>query len=366
MPMLRLLSDPERAQFHIQRAADWANNRAGYAPFGLGVMLMRRREFVAFLGGAAVAWPLAARAQQAGKLYRIGYLSLGSLAAEASRFNAFRAGLAALGYVEGKNLVIETRWLEGGKYDQLAELATQLVDLKVDVIVTYSTPGVSAAQRATTTIPIVFLTVGDAIAMGFASSLAHPGGNVTGTTYFTPELAAKRLEFLKEAMPGLARAGVLFNPINPASEPVLSALRSTAQSLKLELSEFPVREATDQDSAFATMAANSVRALVITEDPMLIRNTETSAKLALKYRFSSCGFPEFAQAGGLVGYGIDFPDMWRHGATFADKILAGAKPAELPVEQATKFVTIVNLKTAKAIGVEVPTSLLLRADEVIE
>ncbi len=366
MPMLRLLSDPERAQFHIQRAADWANNRAGYAPFGLGVMLMRRREFVAFLGGAAVAWPLAARAQQAGKLYRIGYLSLGSLAAEASRFNAFRAGLAALGYVEGKNLVIETRWLEGGKYDQLAELATQLVDLKVDVIVTYSTPGVSAAQRATTTIPIVFLTVGDAIAMGFASSLAHPGGNVTGTTYFTPELAAKRLEFLKEAMPGLARAGVLFNPINPASEPVLSALRLTAQSLKLELSEFPVREATDQDSAFATMAANSVRALVITEDPMLIRNTETSAKLALKYRFSSCGFPEFAQAGGRVGYGIDFPEMWRHGATFADKILAGAKPAELPVEQATKFVTIVNLKTAKAIGVEVPTSLLLRADEVIE
>ena len=350
---------------HIQRAADWANNRAGYAPFGLGVMLMRRREFVGLLGGAA-AWPLAARAQQAGKLYRIGYLSLGSLAAEASRYNAFRAGLAALGYVEGKNLVIDTRWLEGGKYDQLAELATQLVDLKVDVIVTYSTPGVSAAQRATRTIPIVFLTVGDAIAMGFVSSLARPGGNVTGTTYFTPELAAKRLEFLKEAMPGLARAGVLFNPINPASEPVLSALRLTARSLKLELSEFPVREATDQESAFATIAAKSVRALVITEDPMLIRNTEASAKLALKYRFSSCGFPEFAQAGGLVGYGIAFPDMWRHGATFVDKILAGAKPAELPVEQATKFVTIVNLKTAKAIGVEVPTSLLLRADEVIE
>jgi len=206
-----------------------------------------------------VAWPLAARAQQAGKLYRIGYLSLGSLAAEASRYNTFRAGLAALGYVEGKNLVIDTRWLEGGKHDQLAELATQLVDLKVDVIVTYSTPGVSAAQR-TRTIPIVFLTVGDAIAMGFVSSLARPGGNVTGTTYFTPELAAKRLEFLKEAMPSLARAGVLFNPMNPASEPVLSALRLTAQSLKLELSEFPVREATDQESAFATMAAKSARA----------------------------------------------------------------------------------------------------------
>ena len=170
------------AQIHIHRAADRANNRGGNDPFGLGVMLMRRREFVGVLGGAAV-WPLAARAQQANKLYRIGYLSLGSLAAEASRFNAFRAGLAALGYIEGKNLVIETRWLEGGKYDQLAELAAQLVDLKVDVIVTYSTPGVSAAQRATTTIPIVFLTVGDAIAMGFVSS-GPPGRQCNGNDVF--------------------------------------------------------------------------------------------------------------------------------------------------------------------------------------
>jgi len=280
--------------------------------------------------------------------------------------NAFRAGLAALGYVEGKNIVIETRWLEGQNYDQLAQLAGQLVDRKVDVIVTHATPGVLAAKRATTTIPIVMAAVGDAVASGLVSSLARPGGNVTGMTFFGPELAAKRLELLKEAVPGLVRAGVLLNPVNPTNEPVLSAMKLTAQSLKLELSEFAVREPTDLEGAFAAMAAKPVAAFVIVEDPTLSYNAETEARLSLKYRFASCGFIEFAQAGGFVAYGVDFPNMWRHAATFVDKILKGAKPADLPVEQPTKFVTIVNLKTAKAIGLEVPTSLLLRADEVIE
>jgi putative tryptophan/tyrosine transport system substrate-binding protein len=327
---------------------------------------MKRREFITLLGGAAVVWPSAASPQQADKLYRIGYLSLGSPAAEATRFNAFRAGLAAFGYVEGKNLVIETRWLNGGKYDQLAELAAQLADLKVDVIVTATTPGVSAVERATTTIPIVFASVGDAVAVGLVSSLARPGGNVTGTSYFLPELAAKRLELLKEAIPGLVQAGVLFNPANPAAQPVLAAMRLTAQSLKLELSEFAAREASDLEAVFAAMAAKPVGALVVTEDPMLIYNSEACANLALKHRIASCGFPEIAQAGGFAAYGIDFVDLWRRAATFVDKILKGAKPADLPVEQATKFVTMVNLKTAKAIGVEVPTSLLARVDAVIE
>jgi len=223
---------------------------------------MRRREFVWLLGGAA-AWPLAAPAQQASKLYRIGYLSLGSVVAEASRYNAFRTELAALGYVEGKNLVIETRWLDGGKYDQLAELAAQLVDLKVDIIVTATTPGVSAVKRATTTIPNVFASVGDAVAMGLLSSLARPGSNVTGTSYFLPELAAKRVELLKEALPGLVRAGVLFNPANPAALPVLEAMRVTARSLQLELSEFAAREASDLEDGFAAMAAKSVGAFVL-------------------------------------------------------------------------------------------------------
>jgi putative tryptophan/tyrosine transport system substrate-binding protein len=243
---------------------------------------------------------------------------------------------------------------------------TNLRGLPLDVIVTYSTSGVSTAKGATTTIPIVFASVGDAVAMGLVSSLARPGGNVTGTSYFLPELAAKRVELLKEALPGLVRAGVLFNPANPAALPVLAAMRLTAASLKLELSEFAAREASDLEDAFAAMATKSVSAFMITEDPMLIYNSGASAKLALKYRLASCGFPEFAQAGGLAAYGIDFVDLWRHAATFVDKILKGANLADLPVEQATKFVTMVNLKTAKAIGVEVPSSLLARADEVIE
>ncbi len=327
---------------------------------------MRRREFVTLLGGAAASWPRSAWAQETATLRRIGYLSLGTPAAEATRFDAFRAGLGALGYVEGKNLVIETRWLDGGKYDQLAGLAVELADLKAEVIVTYSTPGVRAAKGATTTIPIVFATVGDAVAVGLVSSLARPGGNVTGTTYFTPELATKRLELLKEAIPGLAQAGILFNPANPAADPILSSLRRTAQSLAIEVSEFPAREATDLEDAFQAMAAKPVGALVVAEDPMLIYNSAAGARLALKYRLASCGFPELAELGGFAAYGIDFPEMWRHAAVFVDKILKGAKPADLPVEQATKFVTAVNLKTAKALGIAVPQSILARADEVIE
>ncbi len=201
-----------------------------------------------------------------------------------------------------------------------------MVALKVNVIVTYATPGVSAAKRATATIPIIFATVGDAVAVGLVSSLARPGGNVTGTSYFLPDLAAKRLELLKETIPGLVQAGVLFNPANRSAEPVLSAMRLTARSLNVELAEFAAREPTDLEGAFAAMAGKSVGALVITEDPMLIYNTEASATLALKYQLAACGFPEFAQAGGLVAYGIDFPEMWRRAATFVDRVLRARNP----------------------------------------
>ena len=327
---------------------------------------MRRRAFLALCGGIAFGAPSNARAQQSGKVYRIGYLSLGSPAAEASRFDALRAGLGAFGYVEGKNLVIETRWLDGGSYDRLGALAAELVAQQVDVLVTYTTPGVTAAKHATQTIPIVFATVGDAVAVGLVASLARPGGNVTGTSYFTPQLAAKRLELVKEAVPGLTRAGLLFNPANAAIGPVLPAIRASAQSLKLELAEFPVREAAGLDAALAAMAAQSVGAFVITEDPMLIYNSEAIAKLALRHRIAGCAFPEFAEAGGFAAYGVDFIAMWRHAATVVDKILKGANPADLPVEQATNFLTLVNLKTAKAIGIAVPTALQLRADRVIE
>ncbi len=326
---------------------------------------MRRRKFLGVIAGAA-AWPLAARAQPADKAYRIGYLGLTSATAYATRMDAFRDGLAQLGYVEGKNIIVETRWADG-HYDQLAALAAELIDLRVDVLVTHATPGVLAAKRATKTIPIVTAAVGDDVDSGLVSGLARPGGNVTGMTFFNPELTSKRLELLTEAVPGLAKAAIVLNTANPGSiGPVLTAVNHTAQSLNVQLTEFPVRQPADFDGAFAAMADKQVAGVIVTEDPVLVANARTAAQLAFKYRIASCGFPEFAQAGGFVGYGVDFVDMWRQAATFVDKILRGAKPADIPVEQSTKFQTIVNLKTAKAIGFDVPTSLLLRADQVIE
>jgi putative tryptophan/tyrosine transport system substrate-binding protein len=332
---------------------------------------MRRREFITLLGGAAascasccVSWPLTARAQPAEKMHRIGYLALVGGAAQASRTKALRDGLASLGYLEGKNLVIEERSPRAPS-DRLAELASQLVNLRPDVIVTHG-PGVIAAKNATSTIPIVMAQTGDAVANGLVASLARPGGNVTGMSYFGPELAAKRLELVKEVVPGLARAGTLINPDNPLRVPFLSAMKRTADTLKIEVAEFAVRAPADLEGAFAAMAGKPVDAFIMIEEPILIFNTETCANLAIKHRLPACGVVELAQAGGFMGYGIDVPDMWRRAATFVDKILKGAKPADLPVEQPTKFLTVVNLKTAKTIGIDIPTSLLVRADEVIE
>lgn len=322
---------------------------------------MKRRTLIIGLAGA----PFAVRAQT-GQPVRIGYLSLGSPAVEATRFDAFRQGLAALGYVEGRNLEIATRWLDGRKYELLGELAKELVALKPDVIVTYTTPGVSAAKRATGTVPIVFASVGDAVAMGLVASLARPGGNVTGTSYFLPELAAKRLELLKEALPGLATAGVLVNPANASAQPILAAMKLVAQALKVELIEAPVRQPSELEAAIAGLAEKGAGGFVVPEDPMLIYSAATTAALAGKHRLAACGFSELAQAGGLLGYGIDFIELWRRAATFVDKIARGARPADIPVEQATKFKLEVNLKTAKALGVALPLSLTGRADEAIE
>ena len=329
---------------------------------------MRRRKFITLLGSAAAAscgsWPLTALAQQAAKVHRIGYLAVAGGAAQASRTKALREGLASLGYVEGKNLVIEERSPRSSS-DRLADLASQLVNLRPDVIVTHG-PGVIAAKAATSTIPVVMGQTGDAVANGLVTSLARPGGNVTGMSYFGPELAAKRLELVKEVVPGLARAGTLINPDNPLRVPFLSAMKRTADILKIEVVEFAVREPADLEAAFAAMAGKPVGAFIMIEEPILIFNTETCANLALKHRLPACGVVELAQAGGFIGYGVDVPEMWRRAATFVDKILKGAKPADLPVEQPTKFLTAVNLRTAKTIGIDIPTSLLVRADEVIE
>jgi putative tryptophan/tyrosine transport system substrate-binding protein len=325
-----------------------------------------RRTFISLLGGAAAAWSLPAWAQQQhAKVARIGFLGSTFASNWASRVDAFRLGLRGLGYVEGENVAIEFRWAEE-KYDQLAELTADLIRLKVDVLVTYGTPGSLVAKRATTTIPIVMVHSGDAVAAGIVASLARPGGNLTGMTYFVPELMAKRMEMLKYVMPRISQVAILVKPDNPFFGTALRALEIPAKSLNIRLQQFEVSGPNDFEDAFAAMANRGVDAVVILEDAVFVSNARAIADLAAKYRLPSAGFNEFAEAGGLIGYGVDFLEMYRRAAVFVDKILKGAKPADIPVEQATKFAVVTNMKTAKALGLDVPTSLLLRSDEVIE
>jgi putative tryptophan/tyrosine transport system substrate-binding protein len=325
---------------------------------------MRRREFIRLIGGAAVAWPLSARAQPH-KVPRIGFLGAASETGFANQLRGFRQGLADLGYQEGRDIVIEFRWAEG-RYERLPALLDELVRRNVDVIVTHGTPGILAARQATATIPIVMASSGDAEASGLVASLARPGGNVTGLTFFNPELAAKRFELLKETLPGLTEVGLLLNPANPINEPIVPKIKVTAQAHALEVHPFGVRGPAEFEGAFAAMAAKRVGAVVIIDDATLIANAPAVARLALQQRLPSSGWPDYAVAGGFIGYGANFPDMFQRAATLVDKILKGTKPTDLPVERATKFETIVNLKTAKALGLDVPTATLLRADQVIE
>ena len=326
---------------------------------------MRRREFITLVIGSAAAWSFVARAQEATKAYRIGFVGLPSAGSLPERPEAFRTGLRDLGYQEGRNIVIEYRWAEG-RYERLPALFAELVRLNVDVIVTHGTPGALAAKQVTNTIPIVVAVIADPEASGVVASLAKPGGNVTGLTYFTPELSAKRLELLKETMPGLTDVGVLLNPVNPANAPIVPAVMRTAELLKLKLHQFGVRGADEIEAAFAEMASKPIGALVVIDDATLIANAKALAQIALRQRLPSIGWSDYAVAGGLLSYGINFTVMFRRAATFVDKILKGAKPNDLPIERATKFETIVNLKTAKALGIEVSTSVLLRAEQVIE
>ena len=327
---------------------------------------MIRRDLITLLGGAAVAWPFAVRAQQRAKVARIGYLGLVSASWHTARVTAFRAGLRDLGYVEGKDIVIEFRWAES-QYDRLPALAAELVRLNVDVIVTHTVPGAFAAKKATSTIPIVITAIADLLDLGLVESLARPGGNLTGLSFFNAELIAKRLELLKEVAPSLAKAAVLLNSDNAAGRQlILRAMEPTAKALKVELLPFEARGPGDFEGAFAAMVSQQVGAVVLHEDPMLNANSKAIVDIVARHRLPTCGFPEFVAAGGLLAYGIHFPDMDRRAAAFVDKILKGAKPADLPVERSTKFTTIVNLRTARAIGIDMPTSILLRADEVIE
>jgi putative ABC transport system substrate-binding protein len=325
---------------------------------------IRRRELIVALGGAA-AWPLAARAQQPAKVARIGFLGSTFATPWASRVEAFRSGLRDLGYVEGNNIAIEFRWAEE-KYDRLADLAAELVGLKVDILVTYGTPGSLVAKRATTTVPIVMVHSGDAVAAGIVASLARPGGNLTGMTYFLPELVAKRIEMLREIVPRIGQVAIPVKPDNAFFTTALRALEIPAKSMNIRLQQFEVRGANDFADAFAAMPKSGVDAIVILEDAVFVSNARMIADLSAKQRLPSAGFDEFAKAGGLIGYGIDFLEMYRRAAVFVDKILKGANPADIPIEQPTTFVLVINMKTARALGLNMPLTILVRADEVIE
>ena len=323
---------------------------------------MRRREFITLLGGTAAAWPLVARAA---RIARVGYLGLTSnTSVQAARIGAFREGLRNLGYVEGKNIQIEFRFADGDN-DRLPGLVAELIGLNVDVIVAYAT-GVPAARRMTMTIPIVMATFGDAVATGIIASLAHPGGNITGSTFFSPELTAKRLELLKEVVPSLTGVGVLLIRDNEMNGPSLEVMEDTAKALGVGIQSFEARGPADFESAFSSWIDEKIGAVVVGDHAFLVANTDVIAALATKHRLASIGPLELAASGGLMAYGVNFSDMFRRAAVFVDKILKGAKPGDIPVEQAAKIQTIVNRKAAKSIGIELPTSLLLRADEVIE
>jgi len=324
-----------------------------------------RGEFITLLGGAAAAWPLAAAAQQPTKVARIGHLDLGPASARASRVETLRAALRDLGYVEGKNIVIEFRWADGTQ--QLPELAAELVRMNVDVIFAPSSTMVEPARQATKTIPIVFANHADPIGSGHVASLNRPGGNITGLSDLATDLDAKALEVLKEAVPRATRIGVLWNPTTPSQVPGMRSIEAAGKRLGLELYLASAATVEDFDGAFASMAREDVGGAFVVPAPITIMQRARLAELALKHRLPTMfGTKENVEAGGLMSYGADRNDLIRRAAVYIDKILKGTKPADLPVEQASKYQLVINLKTAKALSLEIPPTLLARADEVIE
>ena len=307
----------------------------------------------------------AVEAQQATKIPRIGILSPGSSAFPGrARYDSFRQGLRKLGYIEGKNIFIEIRTAEG-KQDRLSDFATELVKLKVDVIVTAGTPGVLAAKNATSAIPIVFWAVADPVRAGLVSSLARPGGNITGLTSFGPELDGKRLELLKETFPKITRVAYFREATAPETGSI--EIQAATSALGLQLQSLEVRSAKDFDGAFDAALKERAQALTTSAGPVIIINQQRIVAFAAKNRLPAIyPYSEFIDAGGLMFYGVSFSDLFRRAATYVDKILKGAKPADLPVEQPTKFEFVINLITANQIGVTIPPNILARADKVIK
>jgi len=328
---------------------------------------MRRREFITLLGGVAATWPLAAWAQQPGKLPIIGYMGQGTAAAEAKRVTAFVGRLHELSWIwiEGRTVAIEYRWMDG-RSDLAAEIATEFARRKVDIIVTSGTPLIVAAKRATATIPIVFSVAGDPVGSGLVESLARPGGNVTGLSVLSTDLAGKRLDLLRDLVPGLRRVAIMGNVGNPVIVQELGEYQAAARVLGLHVITSEIRRITDIAPAIDVFKGNA-DALYVCQDLLTFSNWNRINTLTLGARLPTMqASRESIEAAGLISYGPSFPDLSRRAADYVDKILRGAKPADLPVEQPTKFDLVINLITAKALGLTVPDTLLARADEVIE
>ena len=325
---------------------------------------MRRRHFMLALGGA-VAWPLAARAQQQ-SIVRVAYLTGGVLAARTLFLNEFRAGMRDFGYEEGRNLILTMRGADG-HFELLPRLVEELLRENPDVLLVSTTPGNLAAKAATSTVPIVMVGP-DPLALGFVASLARPGGNITGITNSTAELTGKRLEILRELLPAVSQVAVLINPNDQNASLQLDGARAAARLLNVRLDPvLPMREAADLQQSFAAATSAGAQAAIRMVDPLTSVFRQRTIELALTHRLPIIfAFREDVAAGGLISYGTDFPAQYRQAARFVHRILDGAKPADLPVEQPTRFELVLNLKTAKALGLEVPPTLLARTDEVIE
>ena len=324
--------------------------------------MITRRKLVIALGAGALV-PFSSFAQQP-KVWRIGVLSPATAAFQVKNFEPLRAGLRDLSYVEGKNVVFEFRAAET-KVERLPDLAAELVRLNVDLIVSGGVQAAIAASRATSTIPIV-ASGADLVAVGLAASLAKPGGNVTGQLFFNEALNAKALEFLKESIPTLTRVAALLPPDNPSTKLDMEKITSIAKHLKVEISRYTVQGVADFEGAFATMVKQRVGAVLVPNHALMNPNAKLSADLALRHRLPSAGNGGFAEVGGMLGYGVNFSDMYRRSAMTIDKIFKGARPGDLPIEQATTFDMVANLKTAKALGIKIPNSILVRATKVIE
>ena len=325
---------------------------------------MKRREFIKLLSGAA-GWPLAAYAQHTGKLYRVGFLWDGPDVFP-DALEAFRQGLRELGYVEGRTIAIEYRWAEG-KPERMRELADELVRLKVDVIMAPSSVYTAAAKGATLTIPIIFMSHADPLGSSHVADLARPGGNITGLSLMMTETNVKGLELLKETVSGISRVAVIFDPATPSHGPGLKAVEAAGPTLGLRVQSVPVRSAAEYDTAFTAIVGEHADAVLVLSTPLFIAGAKRLAELCLAHKLPSLFGPKHhVEAGGLMSYSPDRADLWRRGAIYVDKILRGIDPADLPVQQPTKFELAINLKTAKALGLTVPPTLLARADEVIE